>query len=63
MKLRVRLQGVSVTGYRVKEDRENKTKKQKTKEKHTNDTKNQLDRRVIKHVMLARPGDVVLGYV
>jgi hypothetical protein len=32
MKLRVQLQGVSVTGYRVKEDGEDK------KKKHTNDT-------------------------
>jgi hypothetical protein len=39
MKLGVQLQGVSVTGYRVKADGEDK------KKKHTNDTiKNQLDR-------------------
>ncbi len=59
MKLRVQLQGVSVTGYRVKEDGEDK----KEKKKNTNDTKNQLDRRVVKLVMLACPGGVVLGYV
>jgi hypothetical protein len=68
MKLRVQLQGVSVTGYRVKEDGEDKKKKKKKKKKkikkkHTNDTKNQLDRGVVKLVMLACPGGVVLGYV
>jgi hypothetical protein len=61
MKLRVQLQQVSVTGYRVKEDGEDKKKTKKNK--HTNDTKNQLDRRVVKLVMLACPGGVVLGYV
>jgi hypothetical protein len=59
MKLQIQLQGVSVTGYRVEEDGEEKRKKKK----HTNDTKNQLDRRVVKLVMLACPGGVVLGYV
>jgi hypothetical protein len=58
MKLRVQLQKVSVTGYGVEENGEDKKKK-----KHTNDTKNQLDRRVVKLVMLACPGGVVLGYV
>jgi hypothetical protein len=33
------------------------------KKKHTNDTQNQLDRRVVKLVRLACPGGVVLGYV
>jgi hypothetical protein len=35
---------------------------EKTK-KSTNDTKNQLDRRVVKLVMLACPGGMVPGYV
>jgi hypothetical protein len=60
MKVGVQLQGVSVTEYRVKENGEEEEKKKK---KHTNDTKNQLDRRVVKLVMLACPGGVVLGYV
>jgi hypothetical protein len=63
MKLQLQLQGVSVTGYRVKEDGEDNTKKKTKKKKHTNDTKNQLDRRVVKLVMLACPGGVVLRYV
>ncbi len=36
---------------------------EKTKKKHTDDKENQLDRRVVKLVMLACPGGVVLGYV
>jgi hypothetical protein len=40
MKLPVQLQGVSVTGYKVEEDGEDK------KKQHTNDTKNQLDRKL-----------------
>jgi hypothetical protein len=35
----------------------------KKKKKLTSDTKNQLDRRVVKLVMLACPGGLVLGYV